>query len=160
MKESSILVIIRAIDPDNAPYIIQDSEIVRHFQRAAEYLKNGNRKLAGFCFRGAKEKVAQFGEHYLTPASIQVGDGVTVNLWSDRYAATVIKVTKSTATVRRDKATLNPDFKPEWIPGGFAAHCTNRTSRHTPTSRTKTVRSTRSTGPENTRDTVSQETCH
>ena len=39
MKESSILVIIRAIDPDNAPYIIQDSEIVRHFQRAAEYLK-------------------------------------------------------------------------------------------------------------------------
>lgn len=118
--------IIRAIDPDNAPYIIQDSEIVRHFQRAAEYLKNGNSKLAGFCFRGAKEKVAQFGEHYLTPASIQVGDGVTVNLWSDRYAATVIKVTKSTVTVRRDKATLNPDFKPEWIPGGFAAHCTNQ----------------------------------
>lgn len=53
MKESSILVIIRAIDPDNAPYIIQDSEIVRHFQRAAEYLKNGNRKLAGFCFPGS-----------------------------------------------------------------------------------------------------------
>lgn len=113
MKENSILVIIRAIDPDNAPYIIQDSEIVRHFQRAAEYLKNGNRKLAGFCFRGAKEKVAQFGEYYLTPASIRVGDGVTVNLWSDRYAATVTKVTKSTVTVRRDKATLNPDFKPE-----------------------------------------------
>lgn len=39
MKESSIFAIIRAIDPDNAPYIIQDSEIVRHFQRAAEYLK-------------------------------------------------------------------------------------------------------------------------
>lgn len=94
MKESSILVVIRAIDPDNAPYIIQDSEIVRHFQRAAEHLKNGNRKLAGFCFRGAKEKVAQFGEHYLTPANIQVGDGVTVNLWSDRYAATVTRVTK------------------------------------------------------------------
>lgn len=126
MKESSIFAIIRAIDPDNAPYIIQDSEIVRHFQRAAEHLKNGNRKLAGFCFRGAKEKVTQFGEYYLTPANIQVGDGVTVNLWSDRYAATVIKVTKSSVTVRRDKATLNPDFKPEWIPGGFAAHCTNQ----------------------------------
>lgn len=39
MKESSIFAIIRAIDPDNAPYIIQDSEIVRHFQRAAEHLK-------------------------------------------------------------------------------------------------------------------------
>lgn len=35
-----------------------------------------------------------------------------------------------------------------------------RTSRHTPTSRTKTVRSTHSVGPENTRDTVSQEICH
>ena len=35
-----------------------------------------------------------------------------------------------------------------------------RTSRHTATSRTKTVRSTRSIGPENTRDTVSLETCH
>ena len=62
----------------------------------------------------------------MTPANIQLGDGVTVNLWSDRYAATVIKVTKSSVTVRRDKATLNPDFKPEWIPGGFAAHCTNQ----------------------------------
>lgn len=137
MKESSILVIIRAIDPDNAPYIIQDSEIVRHFQRAAEYLKNGNRKLAGFCFRGAKEKVAQFGEHYLTPASIQVGDGVTVNLWSDRYAATVIKVTKSTATVRRDKATLNPDLSQSGFLEDSPHIVQTRTSRHTPTSRTK-----------------------
>lgn len=67
-----------------------------------------------------------FRERFLTPASIQVGDGVTVNLWSDRYAATVIKVTKSSVTARRDKATLNPDFKPEWIPGGFAGHCTNQ----------------------------------
>lgn len=33
---------------------------------------------------------------------------------------------KNSVTVRRDKATLNPDFKPEWIPGGFAAHCTNQ----------------------------------
>ena len=74
----------------------------------------------------AKEKVALFRERFLTPASIQVGDGVTVNLWSDRYAATVIKVTKSSVTARRDKATLNPDFKPEWIPGGFAGHCTNQ----------------------------------
>lgn len=29
----------------------------------------------------------------------------------------------------RDKATLNPDFKPEFIPGGFAAHCTNQSEQ-------------------------------
>lgn len=160
MKESSIFVIIRAIDPDNAPYIIQDSEIVRHFQRAAEHLKNGNRKLAGFCFRGAKEKVTQFGEHYLTPANIQVGDGVTVNLWSDRYAATVIKVTKSSVTVRRDKATLNRILSQSGFLEDLRHTAQTRRNRVTHTSRTKTVRSTRSAGPENTRDTVSQETCH
>lgn len=57
---------------------------------------------------------------------VNLSTGETVNIWSDRYAATVIKVTKSSVTARRDKATLNPDFKPEWIPGGFAAHCTNQ----------------------------------
>ncbi len=126
MKESSILEIVRAIDPANAEYIMQNEEIVGTFCGAAEYMRKGRADMAAWVFKEAKEKVAQFGEHYLTPANIQVGDGVTVNLWSDRYAATVIKVTKSSVTVRRDKATLNPDFKPEFIPGGFVAHCTNQ----------------------------------
>lgn len=56
---------------------------------------------------------------------LDVGDGCTYHLWSDSYACTVIKKTKKTITIQRDKATLSPDFKPEWIPGGFAAHCTN-----------------------------------
>lgn len=56
---------------------------------------------------------------------LDVGDGCTCYLWSDSYACTVIKKTKKTITIQRDKAKLSPDFKPEWIPGGFAAHCTN-----------------------------------
>ena len=56
---------------------------------------------------------------------LDVGDGCTYYLWSDSYACTVIKKTKKTITIQRDKATLSPDFKPEWVPGGFAAHCTN-----------------------------------
>lgn len=56
---------------------------------------------------------------------IEVGDGVTYHLWSDSYACTVIARTKKTLTIQRDKATLDPNFKPEWIPGGFSAICTN-----------------------------------
>jgi hypothetical protein len=56
---------------------------------------------------------------------IEVGDGVTMCLWSDRHAYTVIARTAKTLTIQQDKATLDPNFKPEWIPGGFAGHCTN-----------------------------------
>lgn len=57
---------------------------------------------------------------------IKVGDGVTLRLYSDAEAYTVIKRTASTITVQRDKATLDPNFKPEWVAGGFAGHCTNQ----------------------------------
>lgn len=57
---------------------------------------------------------------------LQVGDGCTWHLWSDSHAGTIIKRTPKTITIQRDKATISPDFKPEWIPGGFAAHCTNQ----------------------------------
>lgn len=58
--------------------------------------------------------------------NVEPGDGMTVCLWSDRHAYTVIKKTKTTVTLRRCKATLSPDFKPEFIVGGFVAHCTNQ----------------------------------
>lgn len=126
MKRETVESIIRCIDPVNAEYIIQNEEIVRGFQRAAEYLKNGKQGVALYVFKEFKKKVEEFKKYYLTPANIKVGDGVTINLWTDRHAATVIKVTKSMVVVQRDTAILNPDFKPEWIPGGFAAHCTNQ----------------------------------
>lgn len=56
---------------------------------------------------------------------VQVGDGVTICLYSDRHAATVIKRTKYTLTIQHDKATLKPSFKPEFVTGGFGAHCIN-----------------------------------
>ena len=57
---------------------------------------------------------------------IEVGDGVTECLYSDRHAYTVIARTRTTLTIQKDKATLDPDFKPEWVVGGFAGHCTNQ----------------------------------
>ena len=58
--------------------------------------------------------------------NVKVGDGVTIHLWSDSEAYTVIKRTPKRITVQRDKATLSSDFKPEWIEGGFAGHCINQ----------------------------------
>lgn len=57
--------------------------------------------------------------------NVQVGDGATVCYWSDRHAYDVIAKTPRTLTLRRCKATLKPTFKPEFIPGGFSAHCVN-----------------------------------
>jgi len=56
---------------------------------------------------------------------VEVGDGVTVCLYTDKNAYTVVKRTKCTITIQRDKATLSPNFKPEFDIGGFCAHCTN-----------------------------------
>lgn len=55
----------------------------------------------------------------------KVGDGITIHLYSDSHAYTIIKRTQKTITIQRDKATLKEDFKPEIIPGGFAGHCVN-----------------------------------
>ncbi len=53
--------------------------------------------------------------------NVKEGDGVTVCLYSDRHACTVIKRTAKTITVQRDKAILDKNFKPEF--DGF--HCLN-----------------------------------
>lgn len=56
---------------------------------------------------------------------MEVGDGATICLWSDREACTVVRRTAKTLVVQRDKAIRDPEFKPEWVPGGFSAICTN-----------------------------------
>ena len=57
---------------------------------------------------------------------VKVGDGVTYHLWSDAQACTVIKRTAKSITIQEDEAILDPNFKPEIIPGGFAGHCVNQ----------------------------------
>lgn len=128
MKTESIQRVIAAMDPVNVDYIMQDEHITAEFRWASRMAKL-DRRAAAFHFRRAKEEVAKFHETHLTPETIRVGDGVTVNSWSDRYAATVIKATKNMVVVRRDTAILDPNFKPEFIIGGFCAHCTNQSDQ-------------------------------
>lgn len=56
----------------------------------------------------------------------EAGDGATVCWWSDQKAYTIIKRSEKTLTLQRDKATLVPEFKPEFVIGGFSAHCINQ----------------------------------
>lgn len=79
-----------------------------------------------YTYRYAEERIDRVADYIICPANVKVGDGVTVHLWSDAHAATIIKVTKCSVTVQYDTATLDPSWKPEWIPGGFAGHCVNQ----------------------------------
>ena len=54
----------------------------------------------------------------------KIGDGVTVKYYTDRESYTIIGRTKKTLTLQRDKAERK-NWKPNWIPGGFSAICTN-----------------------------------
>lgn len=67
--------------------------------------------------------VDKYNEYFRDNA--QVGDGATVCYWTDRHACTIVKRTPKTLTLRRCKATLSDDFKPDFVVGGFIAHCTN-----------------------------------
>jgi hypothetical protein len=61
-----------------------------------------------------------------------IGDGATVHGYSDAHAYTVVAVTRTTITLRRDKATLlnGPDSgEPDALkvtPGGFCCHTDGR----------------------------------
>jgi hypothetical protein len=59
-----------------------------------------------------------------------VGDGATICHYSDRTACTVIRISPSGKTVwmQQDTAVLD-DWKPEFIPGGFAGHCVNNSEQ-------------------------------
>lgn len=48
--------------------------------------------------------------------------------WTDVNPYEIVEVNKSLKTIkiRAMKATLVPEFKPEFIVGGFSAHCVNQ----------------------------------
>ena len=62
----------------------------------------------------------------LTVDNIKVGDGCFQCGWSDCLSYTIIEVKGYTALIQRDKATLIT--KPEFVVGGFSAHCINQES--------------------------------
>lgn len=69
-----------------------------------------------------KEELKQ--QNWKAP-NFKVGDGVTYHLWSDSHACTIIKRTAKTLTLQQDKAIKDPNFKPQFIIGGFSYYCLN-----------------------------------
>lgn len=142
MTQAELITLIESIDPKNTEYILADSNVLRRFDSLNSWeeanpkthwlLKDEanpeerQKSLIAMVRRELEEEIKRFDSWHLTPANAKVGDGATVNLYSDRHAGTIIKVTKSSITIQRDKATLDPNFKPEWVAGGFAGHCTNQ----------------------------------
>ena len=61
--------------------------------------------------------------------SLEVGDKVHICHYSDIDPGTVVRKTPTTIVVRYDDADLDPAWKPEFIPGGFSAICTNDSSQ-------------------------------
>lgn len=134
--------IVREIDPINMEYILADTLVqhqydhylsckrrdkcVRIYDDEEKNTEELFERITSSALENVKELIRVFDSRHLTPANVKVGDGATVNYYTDREAGTIVKVTKCSITIQRDKAIRDPNFKPEFIPGGFAAHCTNQ----------------------------------
>ncbi len=134
--------IAKEIDPINVEYILADTLIqhqydhylsckrrdkcVRIYDDDEENTEELFERITSSALKNLKELISVFDSRHLTPANVKVGDGATVNYYTDRNAGTIVKVTKCSITIQRDKAIRDPNFKPEFIPGGFSAYCTNQ----------------------------------
>lgn len=128
-KLTNIEAMVREIDPENAEYILTNNRFNDKVESAKRFEAKNEQSIVNHIIEEIKEYAKEYNDRYLTPANVKVGDGVTMHLWSDAHAGTVVKVTKTSVTVQRDIATLDPSWKPEFIVGGFAGHCTNQSTQ-------------------------------
>lgn len=54
------------------------------------------------------------------------GEYLTETLWTDTTPYKVIDRTATTLTLQEVRVERDPEFKPNFIKGGFAGHCTNQ----------------------------------
>lgn len=88
-----------------------------------KFFKAGNLSLHEWSEKDEKLKRDMMKEWL---AELEVGDKGHICHWSDVTPCTIIKKTQKTLTVRHDDGELDPNWKPEWVPGGFSAICTNQ----------------------------------
>ena len=63
---------------------------------------------------------------YANINNVNVGDHVTVCLYTDAISYTVVKKTNRTISVQKDHQEIDHEkWKPNIIPGGFAGYCVN-----------------------------------
>ena len=72
------------------------------------------------------ERTAEINLDADTISNLNVGDGVSVSVWTDIDAYTIVKKTPTTITLRCDNAVLINREALVFHAGGFAAHCENQ----------------------------------
>lgn len=104
MRSEAIVQEIKRAYGENAEYLLGFYDIKNEIEWIDRYEAKGDVKMADFSARMALEKAEKFNGGMLTPATVKVGDGVTLHLWSDSHAGTIIKTTKYSFVWKRDKA--------------------------------------------------------
>jgi hypothetical protein len=61
----------------------------------------------------------------VTLGSVEPGEYVTAHGYTDAYAYFVVGATATTLKLKRATVTLDPNWKREFIPGGFCGHTVN-----------------------------------
>ena len=72
------------------------------------------------------ERTAEINTAADAITALHVGDGVSVSVWTDVDAYTIVKKTPTTITLRADTAELLNREELRFTAGGFAAHCDNQ----------------------------------
>jgi hypothetical protein len=72
------------------------------------------------------ERTAEINARADAITALNIGDGVSVSLWSDVDACTIVRKTPTTVTLRVDNAKLLNRDELRFITGGFIAHCENQ----------------------------------
>lgn len=126
MNKEMFVKAIEAKYRENAQYILNSHDVSECLNRAEWYRENLRFDMVEFKYEEAFRLAERYDKYRLTPANAKVGEGATINYYSDSHACTIIKVTKSTITIKRDKATIDKNFTPKIEVGGFAGHCTNQ----------------------------------
>ena len=121
MTQEQVLEMVKALDPKNFEYIVKNHRISGIIEDVVR--TSGKLQIVEMYLENLKEEVENFSKRNLVPSNVEVGMGATQILWSDRRAFTIIKKTAKSITIQRDNATKT--FKPEFVTGGFAGHCTN-----------------------------------
>lgn len=75
------------------------------------------------------ERTAEINLDADTISNLNVGDGVSVSVWTDIDAYTIVKKTPTTITLRADDAVLINRDNLNFVVGGFLAHCDNQSEQ-------------------------------
>jgi hypothetical protein len=75
------------------------------------------------------ERTAEMNASADAISNLNIGDGVSVSVWSDIDAYTIVKKTATTITLRSDNAELINRDDLNFVAGGFLAHCDNQSEQ-------------------------------